>query len=244
MRLQKTFLGITFGILFSGTASATGILTADVAALTQHILSAAQQLSELKNQLEQQVTAYNKQVEQWTQQMKDAAAPLQTLYESVHTLYSSGNALIGEVNGLYAQASNLQGYIDTQFGSADWWEQCALSGCDPTSQLKLAYNEAYNSIDSAIKYAGNATAAVEKNAQVLVKISQDTDRGTNQTLGKIQEAEIANGLTLAQMAKDQSAYHVAMMNQEKEKKAADQAALIRVSNMLDNQKTTIVNGEW
>ena len=211
---------------FSSVALATGIPTVDAVQSANMITSFQQQLKDYSmqlDQLNQQIQSYEQQITAYKQQLQDAAKPLSDMWGSVSDLYQKGNKIYEDVNSIYASATSAKKYLDDNYGSAEFWENCVLTGCDPTSQLKLAYTETEKTTNDVIATSLGVSERMDKNFDAMNNIvgALKDDPGINASIQENVKATAMVGKEIAELTKA-----IAQKNaQEAAREKAEQAEI-------------------
>lgn len=248
MKLNKFALcSFIASFVIASQAQATGIPTADAVQATNMLQQYKQSLEDMANQVEQlstQIKQYEQQVLQYKQQMLDAAKPVTDLYKSISDLYNIGNSLYNDANSIYQKATDASNFINENYGSKAFWENCVLTGCDPTSQLQKAFADSSRASQEVLADSVAITKRTAQNMDDLNSMAQGLkdESGTNALLQRNAEITAKVGTVLAD-ATQRDADEAAAKAREKLAAQAfiqAQAAGIKSRSQL-NQKTVSKN---
>ena len=242
--IRLSVLALVISGVLSAPVYATGIPTADGVQATNMLTQYQQMLKDAETQLQQLNTAiqsYEQQVLQYKQQLLDSAKPLTDLYKSASDLYKQGNTLYSDAQSIYSKATNAKQYIDDNFGSKTFWEDCLLSGCDPTNQMQITTQEIARTSDDMIGTTIAITDRVIQNTDDLDTImnGQKSAQGTNDLISKGNEVNATNGKMLADLTKMTAQKYA---DEETEKKAREtrfKASIAKTKQNINNLKVTM-----
>lgn len=235
MKFSKlVILGLALACIFPSCtpASASGLPVVDAAHMAQDmklsIQSYTQQLKDYATylqQLEQQINSYKRQI-------MDATKPYKELYNEAYNAYSKTQNIVNGIKNIQSQYKSTIEWVKNNYGDSEFWKNCAVSQCNPFSQLESAQA----ATDNALNYAsegGNQSVMttselLEQTRKLEQEASEANDKGTATALQNIammqanmsqiaaQNNAITNQLLQAQIA--------AQRQQETEAQAAAQQA--------------------
>ena len=193
-------------LLSSATLThAAGIPVIDSANLAQNLTNYSQVLLDYTNQLSQ----LQQQLEIYKREVQDATRPVKSIYDSVHKTFSSLKSTYQGVMNLRSQYKNALEYVQKNYGDSDFWKNCALTACNPFSQLETAYTATTMELNRVIANNNavneSATSIAQSLDELENEISSASTGGTAENLqliGKIQ-TQNAKALLLVQQTLDQ-----------------------------------------
>ncbi|MBE6422565.1 type IV secretion system protein [Succinivibrio dextrinosolvens] len=236
MFLKKKALILALSGLFLSQVNAAvvpGIPVFDGSNLTQNLTNYIQ---DLKN-YSQYLTDYQKQLQMYERQVKDATRPYTEVFNDIYTGFNRVRQIADGISNMKSNYNSTMEYIKANYGDSEFWKNCVLTGCDPTSQLVRGFDSVMSNFEYTLGVSNASLDSTQKSLEQIKnlenKISSSGDAGISenlQTIGKLQ-AQVAQINAEASMTMNQ--FVQAQMAAQIQEDRQGQAAIKEASRMLD-----------